>query len=390
MISSNRLLDELVRRGVGFFTGVPCSYLTPLINSILMRSDIRHVLASSEGEALATSAGVWLAGSLGVVMCQNSGLGNMVNPLTSLSATFRIPSLLLITWRGRPGERDEPQHNLMGQITPKLLDLMNVPWAYLPENEIDLSSALDKAFRYMAYERYPYAFIIKKGDISLHTNSTDYSLQTAEVQSTVPQYLYGTTRSSRIEALTAFLKVVPYNSPVIATTGKCGRELFTLNDRKQHFYCVGSMGYASALAHGVALMNSHTVYILDGDGSLIMHMGNLTSIGAARTKNLVHVVLDNGTHDSTGGQPTVSSSIDFVRIAAACGYHESTSCIDLNDFKNLVSQTSRLGPRFIHLRIKPGSLSKLGRPTLMPSEVAQRLRQFICITSRTCPIMDYC
>jgi phosphonopyruvate decarboxylase len=165
MIHATQLLEELVKRDVALITGVPCSYLTPLINATLMDENVRYIPSSSEGEALATASGTWLAGRISIVMQQNSGLGNIVNPLTSLSAIFKIPSLLFVTWRGQPGRKDEPQHSLMGRITPSLLDLMGVPWAHLPSQEDNLSASLDRAFEHMRYQRTPYAFLIRKGDI---------------------------------------------------------------------------------------------------------------------------------------------------------------------------------------------------------------------------------
>lgn len=377
MISANRLLEELVKRDVSLFTGVPCSYLTPLINATLENKDIRYIQSSSEGEALAIAAGAWLAGHIGVVMQQNSGLGNIVNPLTSLSAVFKIPSLLLITWRGEPGKKDEPQHKLMGQITPSLLDLMDIPWAHLPEREKDLSNSIDKAFEHMKLQRTPYAFLIKKEDITV-TLGTDSPLSRRGSHRNISSSLYFSNGRlpSRVEVLKTFVDSVSRDSPVVATTGKCGRELFTISDSQNNLYCVGSMGYANAIAHGVALASPRTVYVLDGDGAALMHMGNIATIGATGTQNLVHVLMDNGTYDTTGGQPTVSDSIDFIRVAKACGYRDVSSCTDLDSFRRTLCQENAYGPRFIHIRISEGSLENIGRPTISPDRVAQRFRKF--------------
>ncbi|NEP62439.1 MAG: phosphonopyruvate decarboxylase [Symploca sp. SIO2G7] len=386
MISVNRLLEELVARDVSLIAGVPCSYLTSLINATLANPNLHYIPSSSEGEALAISAGAWLSGRIGVTMQQNSGLGNIVNPLTSLSTTFKIPSLLFITWRGEPGKPDEPQHKLMGQITPDLLTLMEIPWSHLPTKDNKLSASLDVAFKHMQQERKPYVFLIRKGDIesSPRNKAILTDSQKIEKKRLLPSSLSLTHSQksnsvlpSRVEALRLFLNTISIHSPVIATTGKCGRELFTLTDEKRNLYCVGSMGYANAIAHGIALVSSRTIYVLDGDGALLMHMGNLATIGAAGTKNLVHVLLDNAAYDTTGGQPTVSKSIDFVRIASACGYKNVISCSHLNDFEKALNQKNIHGPRFIHIHIRKGSLENLGRPTISPDKVAKRFRQFM-------------
>ncbi len=242
MLEAKDFLHTLTSYGIEFFSGVPCSYLTPLINTIINQDTARYVSATSEGEALAMASGAWLSGKMGAVMCQNSGLGNMVNPLTSLNEPFHIPVLLLITWRGHPDEVDEPQHQLMGKITPQLLDLMQIPWSVLPETQEDMENVLRQAWNYMSKERKPYALLVRKECIELS-------------KSPLPPFDKGGRRQdfhpTREEVLTKLLHLIPEDSPIIATTGKTGRELFTLKDSANHLYCVGSMGYANALGHGI-------------------------------------------------------------------------------------------------------------------------------------------
>jgi phosphonopyruvate decarboxylase len=185
-------------------------------------------------------------------------------------------------------------------------------------------------------------------------------------------------RPARFAVLECFLSLVPDAAGVVATTGKCGRELFTLADRPQHLYQVGSMGGASAMGLGVALHTSRPVVVLDGDGAALMKLGNLATIGTHAPANLVHVVLDNGVHDSTGGQATVSANVDFAAVALACGYASGASCDSLRGFEQALTAThDRAGPHLIHARIAPGSLAKLGRPTVTPPEVARRFQRFL-------------
>ncbi len=368
VISSPWFVDELQRRGVSMYAGVPCSYLSSLIDEVIARPSSHYVAASSEGEALSLVSGAWLGGRLGAVLCQNSGLGNMVSPLTSLNAIFRIPALLLVTHRGRPGEKDEPQHELMGRKTGALLDAMEVPWAVLPKNQAEAERALDVAFSALRETAKPYALMVEKDSFSAGPAPAGLPPDAG-----VPL--------SREQALGIFIKCTPAGAAVIATTGKTGRELYTLNDRCAHLYCVGSMGYANALAHGLALARPDcTTYVLDGDGAALMHLGNLATIGALASPNLVHVILDNGQYDSTGGQRTVSASVDFCRTALALGYRHAVGCVSGDEFSAAL-RASVAGPTLIHVRIRPGSMAMLGRPTITPADVARRLQASLAISS---------
>jgi phosphonopyruvate decarboxylase len=376
MIQARDFIAAAKRDGFDFFTGVPCSFLTPLINGVLNDRSLSYVGAASEGEAVAIAAGAWLAGRQTVVMCQNSGLGNAVNPLTSLNAPFRIPTLFVTTWRGQPGIPDEPQHEVMGMITPDLLSLIGLEHSPFPDTLDALAPALGWATRRMAERELPFAMIMRKDSVA------EESLE----PQALPAYQPGRRRDfapegplpARAEVLEKFLAVVDPKAAVVATTGKCGRELFTLDDRRQHLYQVGSMGGASAMALGVALNTRKQVVVLDGDGAFLMKMGNLATIGAYRPANLIHVVLDNGVHDSTGGQATVSPGIDMAAIALACGYPFAASCSGTEGFAQAFAAAQAAGgPALIHVRIAPGSMAKLGRPTVKPPEVARRFRDFL-------------
>jgi phosphonopyruvate decarboxylase len=375
MITAHEFIGQAKQNGFDFFSGVPCSFLTPLINGVLNDRSLRYVGAASEGEAVAIAAGAWLAGRKTVVICQNSGLGNAVNPLTSLNAPFKIPTLFITTWRGQPGIPDEPQHEVMGLITPDLLTLIGLEHARFPKEKTDLSSALSLAVGRMAARDLPFAFIMEKDSVA------EEKLLPADPLHRPPSrredFAASAAMPARAAVLERFLDMTDEAMAVVATTGKCGRELFTLADRRQHLYQVGSMGGASAMGLGIALNTKNKVVVLDGDGALLMKMGNLATIGAHQPDNLVHVVLDNGVHDSTGGQATVSAMVDIAGVALACGYRYAAACSDLAGFAMAFAEACRQGPSLIHMKIAPGSMAKLGRPTVAPSDVARRFRAFL-------------
>ncbi len=373
MIAADDFLEPARQRGFDFYTGVPCSFLTPLINRVIGAPNLDYVGAASEGEAVAIASGAWLAGRNTVVMCQNSGLGNAVNPLTSLNTPFRIPTLMVVTWRGQPGLKDEPQHELMGQITDKLLETMRIEHMAFPKEAGDVPAALDRAQAALAQDR-PFAFIMAKG--SVRDDGLDQPAQAILPAGRREEYKDGEL-ATRMQVLQALLAQAPADAAIVATTGMTGRELFTLDDRKQHLYQVGSMGCASGMGLGVALNTKRPVIVIDGDGAALMKMGTFATIGSRGPSNLVHVLLDNGVHDSTGGQATVSPNVDFACVALACGYPFAASCEGLGGFEaGLRDALSTQGPAFIHMKIAPGS-GPVGRPTVPPHEIARRFRSFV-------------
>jgi len=376
MITADAFISQATRSGFDFYTGVPCSYLTPLINGVLSDRALRYVGAASEGEAVAIAAGAWLAGRRTVVMCQNSGLGNAVNPLTSLNAPFQIPTLFITTWRGRPGEPDEPQHEIMGQITQDLISLMQLEQGEFPNAPDLIAPAFAKATERMEATHLPYAWVMKKGDVAdTDLDQTPIGPREAGLRE---NFATGGDRPPRAAVLERFLALTDEATAVVATTGKCGRELFTLADRPQHIYQVGSMGGATGMALGVALNTPKRTVVLDGDGAALMKLGTFATVGAYAPKNLIHILLDNGVHDSTGGQATVSPFVDFAGVALACGYRWAGTCDGLDGFEAAWRAANAAGgPALIHARIAPGSMGKLGRPTVKPSEVARRFKAFL-------------
>ena len=378
MISSERIIDLLADRGYGTAAGVPCSILTPLINSVIDDSRIEYVGATSEGEAIALNAGVHLAGGKSLTLCQNSGLGNMVNPLTSINRPFRFPTLLVVTWRGEPDSGDAPQHEFMGEVTPGLLEQLGIPWRRFPAEAEELEAVLNEADEWFKTESLPFALVLSRGVISgPETPCENKSFNRPEPQLTSVDSTGD--RPSRTEAIKAVLEQLSGPEVLIGSTGKIGRELYALDDRERNLYVVGGLGTASAIGNGLALNRPDlSVVVLDGDGSVLMKMGNLATIGAYGAENLLHVVLDNEVHDSTGGQFTVSSQVDLAAVAEACGYQRQFTVSTRDDFEEVYQQASvEEGPVLVRLKIKPGSPPDLPRPPFSPAENKQRLRRAI-------------
>ena len=377
MIAADAFLEPALERGFSFYAGVPCSFLTPLINRVISNPALDYVGAASEGEAVAIAAGAWLAGRRTVVMCQNSGLGNTVNPLTSLNHPFRIPTLLIVTWRGQPGLGDEPQHELMGQVTASLLDTIAIGHAVFPRDAEAVAATLERAERAMAADDLPFALVMEKG--SVRDDGLDQPGQPVRPRGTIEDLRQGGERPARIDLLRRVQALVPGEAAVVATTGKTGRELFTCEDRPQQLYQVGSMGCAPAMGLGIALNAQRPVLVLDGDGAALMKLGTMATVGAHAPGNLIHVVLDNGVHDSTGGQATVSPNVDFAAVAQACGYPRAFRCDGEAGFARALEAAFAEGPRpvLIHALIAPGSQANLGRPTIAPRDVARRFRSFL-------------
>jgi phosphonopyruvate decarboxylase len=374
MIEAQTFIESVRARGVTFFTGVPCSFLTPLIDGAIS-SSVRYVGATSEGEATGLAAGAWLSGASSVVMCQNSGLGNVVNPLTSLVWPCRIPFLMVCTWRGEPGLSDEPQHELMGRVTHRLLELIQIGSGAFPTTVEEVAPRLDRAEAWMDEHCLPFCLVMRKDSVAK-----------SDLREPVPVlpprgWLVDQPqepRVNRISALEQMLGTVPDDAAIVATTGKTGRELFTLADRPQHFYLVGAMGCASAVGLGAALHTPRPVVVVDGDGAALMKLGNLATIGTRAPSNLIHLLIDNAAHDSTGGQRTASAGIRFGDIAIACGYRTAVCCSTPDELDRELTRALRGGgPHLLRVPALPGSIKGLGRPTLHPSEVARRFREFV-------------
>lgn len=374
MLSTVEFGNLLKQNDFSFYAGVPCSFLKDLINYAI--NDCDYVGCANEGDAIAAAAGAALGGKRAVALMQNSGLTNATSPITSLLQIFNIPILMFISHRGEPGIPDEPQHQLMGRITQEMLTLMEVPWQVLSQEPAEVAKQLEQALEVMNQGK-PFAFVVQKGTFgkeALKPSAPATPVASKRVDS-------GNTDEypTRLDALKGLQGHGDANTVLLATTGKCGRELCELGDLDNQLYMVGSMGCISSLGLGLAKAQpTKNVIAIDGDGALLMRMGNLATMGYYGQKNLLHVLLDNHTHDSTGGQETVSTHTEFSKIAEACHYSTVVMAHNLTEFSEAIAAWKK-NPTltFIHLRIQKGSLETLGRPGVGPAEVKKRLMAFV-------------
>ncbi len=315
MLDQERVFRVLEQNGVTFFTGVPDSYLNGFCNYALAHCGDRNIITANEGNAVGIAAGHYFATrEIPLVYMQNSGEGNAVNPLASLvdQNVYAVPMLLLVGWRGQGDtEPNHPQHKLQGEITGKLLDIMHIPYTVLTDSDDAFSETVEKAVKYCAVTRQPYGLIAPKGVMADPDKPNN-------VDADYPM--------SREEAMEVILDHMPKDSIYAASTGRATRELFFLREKrgetKEHDYLnVGSMGHASSVALGIALSRpKRHVVVLDGDSAAIMHMGALTMVSKVKALNFLHVILNNGAHESVGGQPSAGQLVDFTKIAEGCGY----------------------------------------------------------------------
>jgi phosphonopyruvate decarboxylase len=373
MIDCHEFYKLLLDQDVNFFTGVPDSLLKNF-NAYILDHVPReqHVIAANEGGAIALAAGYHLSTKkIPLVYMQNAGQGNAVNPLVSLTdpEVYSIPMLLLIGWRGEPGTKEEPQHLKQGKITLGLLDILEIPYSILPENIVNVKQTIKEAVTSAAKNSSPYALIVKKETFSRYSS---------RLPETKKQGL------NLEEAMKIVVDNLEKDGIVVSTTGKTSRELFEYReklgqDHKNDFLTIGSMGYASQIALGIALQKpKKKVYCFDGDGALIMHMGSLAIIGQISQKNLKHIVFNNGAHDSVGGQPTAGLKIDIPKVAEACLYKTVLRAETKEELiKKLGILKSSEGPSLLEIRIIKGTRSDLGRPTKTPIESKKDFMNFL-------------
>ncbi|MFO0742730.1 MAG: phosphonopyruvate decarboxylase [Labilithrix sp.] len=386
MIEAKSFVETARQAGFGLYTGVPCSYVKPFINYVIDaqatgptdargRSALSYIGAANEGDAVAIATGAELGGKRAITMMQNSGLGNAVSPLTSLNAIFRIPTLLIVTLRGEPGgPKDEPQHELMGQITIKMLETMNVAWEYFPTEESEVAGAIERAVGTMNKTELPFCFVMKKDSVAPYKLTSKPTMRQMPPIDPKADVAFPVVRPSRTEVLRAVQKASGPNDLIVATTGYTGRELYACDDRANQLYMVGSMGCAAPFGLGLARARpDKRVIVLDGDGALLMRMGALATLGYERPNNLVHVLLDNEAHDSTGTQATVTHSVDLGGCARACGYLD-VSRVSGADAVQAALEDRKPGLRFLHVKTRPGAPDDLPRPKITPREVATRLK----------------
>lgn len=367
-----KLLDII---GADFYTGVPDSQLKALCDYLMNIYGIdqhHHIIAANEGNCVGLAAGYHLAtGETPVVYMQNSGEGNIINPLASLlnDKVYAIPMIFIIGWRGEPGIHDEPQHIYQGEVTVKLMEDMDVKTFIIGKEttEDELRNAMNN-FKEDLNVGKQVAFIVRKGAIEYNEKvvyKNDYTM-------------------TREEIIQHIVKITG-EDPIVSTTGKASRELFETRvangqSHKYDFLTVGSMGHSSSIALGVALNKpDRKIWCIDGDGAVLMHMGSMAVIGANAPKNLVHIVINNGAHETVGGMPTVASKMELDAIAKACGYPNSVSVDSFAELDRVLNEAkSRNELSLIEVKCSIGARSDLGRPTTTAKENKENYLNYIC------------
>ena len=377
MINPQFFCHILQEKKIEFFAGVPDSLLKEFGNFVSSTvPPTYHTIAANEGSAVALGIGHHLAtGKIPLVYMQNSGLGNTVNPLISLadSTVYSIPMLLLIGWRGEPNVADEPQHKKQGPITPSMLEAMDIPFTILHKDlsADELTSILHTATDYCQNNQAPYALVVKKGTFAQFTLEK-------------PPNELSLTREQAIACVMQFIKK---EDVVVATTGMIARELYEQREiqqqgHQQDFLVIGGMGHCSSIALRIAVEKPHrTVYCLDGDGAALMHLGSMAINGTSGCENFKHIVLNNGVHDSVGGQPTVGLKVDLPTIARSCHYQQAQSVKTAQQLQQIMpTLQQQKGPCFLQVCVKSGNRSDLGRPKHTPQECKQQFMQHLSQT----------
>lgn len=373
MIRPEFFIETLRGYGIDFYAGVPDSLLKNVCAYITDHFDAAHnIISANEGAAVGLAAGHYLATRQpACVYMQNSGEGNIINPIASLAdqEVYNIPILLLIGWRGRPGVHDEPQHVKQGKITTGLLNVMGINYEVLAKEEDKASKQIEKAVNALN-NKDMFALVIEKDTFE------EYKLQNVETDDLT---------MSREEAIQTVAAALGEKDCIVSTTGMISRELFEYRaamdqGHERDFLTVGSMGHASQIALGIALAQpERRVWCFDGDGAVIMHMGSMAIIASKSPKNYIHVVFNNGAHDSVGGQPTVGLKIDLPTVAKAVGYKASYSIDNKTDLVAFLNNAKLLqeGPIILEVKVKKGNRKDLGRPTTTPIQNKEALMDFL-------------
>lgn len=367
-------LSEVAKLGIDFFTGVPDSQLKALCDDLMYEYGIgdRHVIAANEGAACGLAAGHYLAtGKPALVYMQNSGIGNAVNPICSLlnDKVYAIPALFVVGWRGEPGVKDEPQHVFQGEITRKLLDCLKIQNYVLSEDTTvnELREDIEE-IRAIFTQGKQAAFVIRKGAL-VTQNKLKY-------ENTYPM--------SREEVVSTVCENAKADDIFVSTTGKLSRELFETRahmgqSHQSDFLTVGSMGHSCMIALGIAKEKpDRRVICMDGDGAVLMHTGSVAVLGANQPKNLLHILINNGAHETVGGMPTVSKSIDYPMLAKACGYQHTYQAENKEDLVKALKEVEGMeGPIFLEVRTNLLSRADLGRPTTTPTQNKEAFMSFV-------------
>jgi phosphonopyruvate decarboxylase len=371
-LTCKELYDSLVKHGVGYFCGVPDSIVSSFSFFLEANAKQQHFIAANEGNAIGLAIGYHAAtAKTSLVYMQNSGLGNAIDPLVSLvdPSVLSVPMVLLISWRGQPGTKDEPQHIKQGAITCDLLKALGIPYVVISRQPDEVVLQIKKATNDTLKFNRPYALLLQKD--------------------TLEEYKYDVRSPdnyplSREEAIECVLDSLDDQDIVVSSIGKISREVYEYRDKKQQSHkkdllSVGGMGHASSIAQGIAQQKpTRKVYCLDGDGSVLMHMGSLATIGSISLKNFHHIVFNNGLHDSVGGQPTAGFDIDLPKVAKACGYSYVVSAHKPDAIRKVLVATKKInGPVMIEIRVHSGARADLVRPSTSPSRNKESFMAFL-------------
>jgi phosphonopyruvate decarboxylase len=373
VLDPGRTFAAFQTAGINFFTGVPDSLLKDFCAYVSdWASPSEHVIAANEGGAVAIAAGHYLATQRpALVYLQNSGLGNTLNPLISLAdpAVYGIPMVLLIGWRGEPNRPDEPQHVKQGEVTFAILEAAGIPAVALPETEKDAFDTIDTAIERSISRSGPYAIVVRRGTFSQYIPAVPTT---------------STASMTREDAIVVIAGSLESDATIVATTGKASRELHEFRNRSgqsgaQDFLTVGSMGHASQIALGISLADpQRPVWVLDGDGALIMHLGALAAVGEYAGARFRHVVLNNRVHDSVGGQPTPTTHVDIQGLATAAGYRHAESVGGVTALTAALEHLKvSTGPSLLEVLVRPGARDDLGRPSSTPEDNKKQLMRFL-------------
>jgi len=364
MMRVEHFVNKIKEYGFTPFTGIPCSVFKHLINYLDDNQEIQSYICSSEGEAMGLAGGFALSGKTPVVYMQNDGLGNAINPLSSLQLLYKLPALLLISWRAKPGTKDAPQHFLMGKTILELLDIFNIPCEILKDGIESLINALKKSEKHFKTKSTPFAFVMEKGYFEKYEKTIT---------------IVNNKLEKRIEYIKILSKHVGSNDVLLGATGFSGRELYQSTDFKGKFYMMGSMGCLASIGLAIAKENpTRNIYVLDGDGALLMKMGTLSTIGFHKPDNFIHICFNNNKYESTGGQKTSSSEVNFAEVARSCGYKSVEKLDTLIGFEEIISDIKKYPkPQFLHVKIKPGTIDVLKRPSESPEEMRDNLMEFL-------------
>ena len=373
MIRTSDFFNILKKNNIQFFTGVPDSLLKDICSFITDEvSKDKHIIASNEGGAVGLAMGYHLAtGQVPLVYMQNSGFGNAINPLLSLAdkKVYGIPMILLIGWRGEPNVKDEPQHLKQGEVSEDLLKTLGIPYLIISENSEKYLDEISKAITQIKETNEPLAILVRKGTFK------PYSLK-SKIKTNFDL--------NREEAISKILEFLEDDDIVIGTTGKTSRELFELRevhgkDHSRDFLTVGGMGHANQIALGIAISKpKSTIYCFDGDGAVLMHAGSLGIISSLKPENYRHIIFNNGSHDSVGGQPTIGFDISFCSIAKDFNYNKTFLVKNVDEFDEIFNEFQKSkGPSLLEILVNKGARKDLGRPTIGPKNNKKDFMEFL-------------